>query len=380
MTVTTEVGRWLAHRCWPSAMAALSVVALFLLLELSRRLIADSPEQLTTRAEAAARASDWITALRLWRSVNTTKAARSATHLAEARACLALGRASQAERSLRQAITADPTDPEAWRLLLEILRVEDRALEAQRLGWEGLDRVRPEARHTLLRELTLGLLSDLPDELVRTTLRRWVNADGTDIDAQVALLQRIAAQPRTADPDRASLLAAMELLLANHPKHVGAREALVSALADSGEPESGRALLDAWPDGAYDARYWRLRGRWELEYDHQYSQAVASFRTALAESPQDWRSWYRLARALRVLGYDNEGSQAAETVSRIREVLDPLVLGPRLNADFDHLNNPSALGDLATICDRTGLTRLGNAWRSLLQVTESSPDRLLLHW
>ena len=83
-------------------------------------------------------------------------AARSSSHLGEARACLALGRAAQAELSLHRAIRLDPSDPEPWRLLLEILRVEDRTLEAQRLGWEAYDQVSPEARRELLRELTLG--------------------------------------------------------------------------------------------------------------------------------------------------------------------------------------------------------------------------------
>ena len=79
----------------------------------------------------------------------------ASSHLEEARACLALGRAAQAELSLHRAITADPSDLEPWRLLLEILRVEDRTLEAQHVGWEAYDQVRPEARRELLRELTL---------------------------------------------------------------------------------------------------------------------------------------------------------------------------------------------------------------------------------
>ena len=105
--------------------------------------------------------------------------------------------------------------------MLEILLVEDRTLEAQRLAWDAYDQVRPEARRELLRELTLGLLADLPDEQIRTTLRRWVDADGNDIDAQIALWHRIAAQPRAADPDRPFVLAALETLLTRHSDHVG---------------------------------------------------------------------------------------------------------------------------------------------------------------
>ena len=322
----------------------------------------ESPSQLRVRAESAARDHDWNEALRSWRAINTTRAATGATHLGEARACLALGRAAQAEFSLRRAIKADPANPEPWRLLLEILRVEDRTIEAQRMGWEGYERVRPEARRELLRELTLEFLADLPDDLVRTTLQRWVDADSTDIDARIALLQRIAAQPRALDPDRASRLTELESLLAGHPDHIAAREALVTALADAGKSEQGRALLDDWPRAGRDARYWRLRGRWDLEYNHRPDEAALAFRKALAEVPQDWRSWYRLARALHIIGHVDESREAAETVRRIREVLDPFSLGPRLDSAFNHLDDSNAIHGLELLCTRAGLHHLSQAW------------------
>ena len=97
-----------------------------------------------------------------------------------------------------------------------------------------------------------------------------------------------------------------------------------------------------------------------------------AFRTALRELPQDWRSWYRLSRALHILDRQPESHQAAETVSRIREVIDPLLLGPRLHAAFDHLADPKALADLAALCNQAGLTRLSSAWRAEAQhVTEA---------
>jgi len=246
--------------------------------------------------------------------------------------------------------------------VLEIVRVEDRTLEAQRLGWNAYNHVRPEARRELLRELTLALLADLPDELVRNTLQRWVDADKDDINARIALWQRIAAQPRAGDPDRPSVLAALETLLTRHPDHAGVRDALVSALADAGEPDRGRVLLNAWPEVSRDARYWRLRGRWELEYDHHPARATTALQNALVELPQDWRSWYRLTRALHILHRDRESREAAETVSRIRDALDPRVLGPQLDAAFEHLVDSAALRDLGALCNRVGLTRLADAW------------------
>jgi tetratricopeptide (TPR) repeat protein len=354
------------HSWW--VWAVLGGIACLGLLAIINWMAIDSSILLFSKAEDAAHMGDWTTAQRYWRAINGTSAAKSTSHLGEARACLALGQAEQAEHSLHRAIRTDPSEPESWRLLLEILRVEDRMLDAQRLGWQAYDQVYPEARRELLRQLTLVFLADLlPEEKIRATLRRWVEADINDVDAQVALWQRIVAQPHAGDPDRPSVLANLEDLLTKHPDHVGVRDVLATSLADAGEPDRGRAVLDAWPESTRDARFWRLRGRWELEYEHRPEQAASAFQTALKELPQDWRTWYRLSRALHILNRQDESLQAAEIVRRIREVMDPLVLGPRLHAAFDHLDDPKALNDLAALCNQAGLTRLSSAWLTVAQ-------------
>src|SRR5262249_53687175 len=159
--------------------------------------------------------------------INDTEAANGLSHLREASACLALSRAGQAELALRKSTQLDPFDPEPWRLLMEILRVEDRTLEALHTAWEGYDKVRPDGRRTILRELTLSLLAEVPEETIRMVLQRWIDADGSDVDASIALLQRIALQPRATDPDRETLLADLESILASNPGHITAREVLV---------------------------------------------------------------------------------------------------------------------------------------------------------
>lgn len=363
----TNQNNLLARRHCALPRIALGGTAILVLLVTITWLASDSSTSLRNRAEIAARTGDWDVALQCWRKINATGAARSSSYLGEARACLALGRAGQAEHSLREAISANQSDLQSWQLLLEILFVEDRTFEVQRLGWEAYNYIHPNARRDLLRTLTIGLLADLPDEQVRTTLRRWINADPHDVNAQIALWRRILLQPRATDPDRPSILAALEALLTNHPGHLNAREALIIALADAGEADRGRVLLDTWPEAMRDARYWRLRGRWDLEYDHRPQQSIIALQTALVDLPQDWRSWYRLARALHMVGRETESQQAAEAVSRIREVLDPLVLEPRMHAAFEHLDDPIAVHELATFCRHAGLNRLADAWLTELR-------------
>ena len=301
-----------------------------------------------------------------WRSFNATGAARGTTHLAEARRRPGDGYAGQAEKSLRRAIAADPADPESWKLLLEILRVEDRTLDVQEVVWASFDRVPDEFRRDVLRELTLAILADVPDRAARAALKRWIDTDPADVDARVALSQRIASQPLADDPDRQSRLAELERLVAEHPDHLGAREALVTTLADAGEPDRGRMALEGWPGppGDRDPRYQRLRGRWDLEYDHRPAEAAAALRSAVQRLPQDWRSWSRLARALHQIGRAAEARQAAEAVGRIREALEPTALGTRLDDDFRHLDDPRALRDLAALSGQAGLSRLADAWRA----------------
>lgn len=344
----------------------------------SRR--APDPARLQAAAEAAAREGDWKRSLGLWRQVNAGPGATAATLVAESRACLVLGLAGQAEQALRDAVAKDPAEAEAYLPLLKIMRVEDRFVDALRVGWAGLEQVAAAARSDLLRELTLAALTDVPDDLARTTLKRWIEADPNDVDARAAYLRRIGAEPRSGDPDRETRLSELAALLASHPEHLGVRAALVTALADAGEVDRGRAVLNDWPADQRDSRYWRLRGRWDIEFDHAAEQAVTALRSALDDFPQDWRTHYRLARALKILGQAAEAGREAETVSRIRELLDPLYLEPKLESSFARLDQAAARETLAELCSRAGLGRLAEAWRSI-DVSQAGddhrPDQLL---
>ncbi len=293
----------------------------------------------------------------------------------EARTALKEGRASVAEKALERASSLDPRDPEPWLLRLEILRVEDRQVEASLVGWRAYESVPEAARRKVLRALTLALLADTPDDVARDTLARWTEADPDDLDARVALLQRIAASSRAGDPGRDDRVDALAKIVAGHADHVAAREALVLALADAGEqPERGRAILDAWPEPLRDARYARLRGRWNLEYEpRDDASAIVSLRKALEHLPHDWRTRSRLARALRNAGKRDEADREASAVELLREVLDPVALGRRLDADLGKLEAPESREDLARLCARVGLSRLAEAWSRDARASPSVP-------
>ncbi len=329
----------------------------------------DRPRRLRDRAEAATRAGDWPTALDSWRALDRLGGGDARSCLAEARAALALDRGADAGRALLRATEADPTAVEAWRGRLDRLRVLDRPFEAARVGFDALGTVAPGGRRAILSSLTLALLAELPDDQARDRLDRWIAADPDDLDARAARLARVAANPRPGDPDRASRIAELSRLLDRDPGHVPTREALTVALADDGDPGRGRAVLGAWPPDSRDARFDRLRARWDLDYDARPDRAASGYRRALVDLPHDWKAHYGLARALRAVGRDAEARGEADAVSRLRERLDPAALGPRLAADLARLDDPRAPADLAALCAGAGLARLADAW-----AREARPD------
>jgi tetratricopeptide (TPR) repeat protein len=329
--------------------------------------------RLRAKAEESAQAGDWTTALAFWQRINATSRATGSTYLGEGLANLELGRAAQAERAFRKAVAVAPAELDAWLRLLGILRVEDRQVDASEVGWTALASVSPGDRPELLRVLTLTALRDLEDNDARATLQQCIDADPDDIDAQVALLRRMGAEPRSSDPDRSERLDRLAKLLESHTEHLGAREALLIGLADSGEGERGRLILESWPAESRDGRFWRLQGRWDLEFDHRPDKAISGLRRALTNFPQDWRIHFRLARALRMVNLPDEARQEAETVARIRELLDPITLDPLLKAAFAQISDPAAVERLASVCRTAGLVRLAEAWQAV--ATEPTDNR-----
>ena len=294
-----------------------------------------------------------------------------ATLMAEVRSAQAGNRGRDADLAAKELTRLDPSTAEAWSIRLNRLRVLDQPAQAIELGLSALTHLNsPRARRAILMTTTLAALAEVPDAEARSRLDRWIEADPLDIDAQVARMTRIAANPHPGDPDRATRIIELGRIVAQAPNHVAAREALAVALADAGEVDRGRAVLTRWPEPGRDHRFDRLQARWDLEYDHQPARAAERFRRALVEVPHDWKLHYGLARALRILGRTSEAQAEALAVARLRERLDPGTLGPRLATDFARLDrgaeaeaeSDQATLDLAALCRSVGLTRLADAW------------------
>lgn len=327
--------------------------------------------RLKARAEAAEAAHAWAEAAETWRAFNRgASRVGAATLLREARACLSANLAAGATEALTRANQLEPAEPRAWLLRLELLRLQDRPLEALSVGRQAQAAVPTPSRAEVLFALTLALLADVPEVEARTTLGAWSAADPGDLESRLALLRRMAGNPAPEDPSRPERITELEVRLRDHPRHAGLREALVAELADAGEPDRGRAVLAAWPADIRDAREARLRGRWALEYDHQPAVAVEALTRALRDLPQDGPTRYRLARALSLLGRDDEARAQARILARLREATEPNQLGSRLEAARRELDGHGARQDLGELCRQVGLTELAEAWdRAALDVS-----------
>lgn len=359
--------RW---RRWAIGFLALSVS---LALTLFLRGLSSGP-RLRAQALAAQDTGDWKAALKAWNAYNQSNTrADAGSLLQEARAALTLHQAVPARLALERATQRQPADPRPWLLLLELLRLEDRPLEALQLGDQALAAVPPQRSAEILRALTLTLLSEVPEAEARQSLAARIKADPADLDAQAAYLRRIAANPSTDDPSRPDRITSLQGLLTTSPQHVGLREALVNELADAGEPALGREALDAWPADARDARFQRLGGRWALEYDDDPRRAVELLRKALTQLPHDGPTRYRLARALKLDGRLDEAREEADRLARTREALDPRRLSSRLEADLSTRDDPEAQADLARLCRQVGLNRLSQAWQATSTSVSSRP-------
>jgi tetratricopeptide (TPR) repeat protein len=322
---------------------------------------------LERRAAAASIDKQWSKAATLWSRFNQAGSASGESLLSEARAQLGLERARDAESAIRRATEVEPSLSDPWRLWLEILRMEDRPVEAIEVGERALASVGPADRRDVLKALTLALFADPPDEVALPTLRAWAQADPDDLHARLAVLARqVQTGPRQSGPiaARSARVSTLEAMFERHPEHAGVRAAMVGALGESGEIERGRVLIATWPESARDLTYERMRGRWALDYDNKPEEAEAAYRRVLSVLPYDWKTRTRLARALHAQGRIKDAALEAEMVARHREALDPQHLGPRLANDLERIDEAASLLDLAALCEAVSLEEVGKAWRT----------------
>lgn len=289
-----------------------------------------------------------------------------------ARACLAADRPSQASTILDRWSSRDVTGADGWVLRIELSRaLGDADAIAHTLA---MTLKRPEARHSLsfLSTATFGILTMMSPDEMRERLRRWSDTESGEPLAKAWLLNRQFADASELGIDVARLSDEARELVSRHPESAEARRVLTEMLFEQGYYAEASQVLAGWPVGSRNSvSYERLEGRRLLEIAGDATPAIASFRKVLEVMPHDWRTRYRLSKALARSGRMDEARAEARQTVAIREALEPTTLERLLKAAFPSGSEPEPQS-LIPLLRSVGLTELAGAWQE-----RSATQRLL---
>jgi len=209
-----------------------------------------------------------------------------------------LGRYDAAEASWLEALRLDPTVGEAGWSLLELYYLEGRPDDARRLALR-LHEAEPDRRdrvQLLLELLRQDVQPPAPESLV-ALFAPIVARTPDDVGPAIALGLALV---RTGESGRGLVM--LRRTAERRPDRVDAWDAWLSGLDDAGQAEASAEVLGRLPGPIADSpRFARHRARVAQERG-DWSAAADGYRRALADSPADGRSLYRLARILRRVG------------------------------------------------------------------------------
>ncbi len=264
---------------------------------------------------------------------------------------------------LQEWVEKSSDTPEGWIIMLDLLRVlglGDRIIEAHdQILSNQVARRSP----TVLMTLTLGLLTDLEPEQLRQRLQKWVAAEPGEAIAQAALLQRYNENPLPEDPSRDDRLQVCMNLLDRFPTSIETRIAFVELLLTSGQYDEAGEALKQWPAQVKESiSHQRLLGRYLQDNLQDHENAILSFQNVLKKATFDWKTRYRLARALKAAGQAEKAMTESARMLEIRELLEPNRLEPIIRQAFPK-GKPPEPKQLVELLDKIGLNALADAWR-----------------
>ena len=326
--------------------------------------LSNTENKLRLAIEKTAKANQFAESEKAWQklSIARPESVTAKDRVAWATAALRADHPGAALSILDQWKSASPEMPDGWLLLLDLLRVLG---DADQFSSELNALLQtPVARRTssVLSSATLGLLTDLDQSDVRSRLKKWVEKEPDQPLAQAALLLRYATNPLPDDPSRDVRLQEARELLQRFPQSLMARSALVETLFNSGLYEEAAEALEGWPQAGRNSTAWhRLQGRRLQDQDQNPAAAVTEFQQVLKSMPHDWKTRYRLARALKASGSPDEANLQARRMTEIREMLEPTALEPILKRAIPK-GRPPEPSPLIELLQRLQLHELAKSW------------------
>ena len=258
----------------------------------------------------------------------------------------------------------NPDKPDGWLLILDLTRILGNS-DLMMADVSSLLKIESVNRNTaVLVGATLGLLTDLDQQDVRSRLKRWTEKEPNSPLALSSLLLRYAENPLPEDPSRDVRINLARSVATQHPKSIPAMTSLIETLFNGGFYEEAIQVLESWPvEMRAESAWHRLQGRRLQDADGKHTEAVLEFQAALKFNPHDWKTRYRLARALAAAGRIEESRNEARSMSLIRESLEPNRLAELLKSAIPKGRSPEP-ERLISLLQSIELTTLANAWRN----------------
>jgi tetratricopeptide (TPR) repeat protein len=284
-------------------------------------------------------------------------------------AFLMADRARDAEAAWQAVIESDPLHPrppeifhDACLELLKLYSTEDRWEDAYVVIWRAYEEAVPADHPTLL---SMRLRSELervaPAESVGP-IRRYVAADPADWEALRALARAELALGRREEADRL-----FRACLKGQPENPRVWRDYLNMLNDLGDSEALEPLLAKLPPGAEtEPDVWKLRGSLK-EKARDWQGAAADYRKALELNPFARGCHYRLAVVEQRLGNADEAARYRKQADELRDAQTRLraayaeFLDAMAKRNPDGPDLPTALRNLAPICETLGWARLADA-------------------
>ncbi|MBI1325040.1 tetratricopeptide repeat protein [bacterium] len=280
----------------------------------------------------------------------------------EARCALMLDKPAKARRSLDAWLRTEREGTEGWQLSIEIRRALGDSDGVNEIMREMLRSDEARRSLALLSAATFGILTAMNAEESRERLQRWAKAEPDSPLAEAWALARRIEDSDLAGPIGAESLEEVSALAQKWPNDPDVWRVYVESLFLQGDYEEVKRASNQWPAEARNSIAWaRLEGRRALEVENDPERAIPHFRSVLERVPQDWRTHYRLARALAGAGRHEEAQAQARRTVEIRELMDPISLEKVLDATFTK-GKPPGPTKLIELLRRIGQTELAQAW------------------
>lgn len=316
------------------------------------------------RIAEAEKVRQWTQAEALWDKFaeRYPEAMTSDDLVRRARCALMLDKPAKARRSLDAWLRTDRTGTDGWQLSIEIRRALGDSDGVNTIMREMLRSAESRRSVVLLSAATFGILTAMNAEESRERLSKWAKAEP---DSPLAEAWSLARRMEDSDLDGPIGVASMQEvadLVRRWPEDPDVRRVFVESLFLQGDYEAVNHAMAQWPAEARDTVAWsRLEGRRALEVQNHPKDAIPHFRSVLDRVPQDWRTHYRLSRALAGAGQQQQAQEQARRTVEIRELLEPASLAKILGSTFTK-GKPPTPTKLIELLRRIGQTDLAQAW------------------